>query len=46
MAFSRDGLMWGRPQRSPCFGMGEDGSGAEGGVHCWRSGLVVLPDGT
>ena len=45
LAFSRDGLFWTRPERRAAHTMGEPGSGAECGTHCWRSGVVELPDG-
>ena len=44
IAFSRDGLVWTRPERRPVLGVGRRGSGAEGGLHPWRNGLVELPD--
>lgn len=45
LGFSRDGLMWHRPERQACVEVGPLGSGCEGMVHCWRAGLVTLPDG-
>ena len=45
LAFSRDGLMWHRPERRACYEVGPEGSGTEGMVHCWRAGLVEMPDG-
>jgi hypothetical protein len=37
--------MWHRPDREPCVPVGPAGCGCEGMVHCWRAGLVTLPDG-
>ena len=45
LAFSRDGLFWTRTDRRVAAATGEPGSGDECGTHCWRSGLVELPDG-
>jgi len=45
IAFSRDGLFWTRPERRPIHTVGAPGSGEDALTHCWRSGLVILPDG-
>jgi len=45
IAFSRDGLFWTRPERRPIHTVGVPGSGEDASTHCWRSGLVTLPDG-
>ena len=45
IAFSRDGLIWYRPERRPILGLGSLGSGDEGMVGTWNGGLVELPDG-
>ena len=45
LAFSRDGLFWTRTDRRVAAATGEPGSGDECGTHCWRSGLLELPDG-
>ena len=46
IAFSRDGLVWTRPERRPIAPLGPPGSGDEGQIHVWRQGLVELPDGS
>ena len=46
IAFSRDGLVWSRPERRPIAPLGPPGSGDEGQIHVWRQGLVELPDGS
>ena len=46
LAFSRDGLVWTRPERRPIAPLGPPGSGDEGQIHVWRQGLVELPDGS
>jgi hypothetical protein len=45
IAFSRDGLVWTRPERRAVLGVGERGSGEECQLHPWRNGVVELPDG-
>jgi len=45
IAFSRDGIMWSRPERRAMHTVGEPGSGEDCAVHTWRSGLLELPDG-
>ena len=45
LAFSRDGLIWTRPERRAAVELGPRGSGEEGQIHVWRNGLVKLPDG-
>ena len=45
IAFSRDGLFWYRPERRAIIPVGPLGSGDEGQVQSWGSGLVELPDG-
>ena len=45
LAFSRDGLVWTRPERRAVLSVGPRGSGEEGQLHPWRTGLVELPDG-
>jgi hypothetical protein len=45
IAFSRDGLVWSRPERRPVVGLGPPGSGEDAQIHVWRHGLVELPDG-
>ena len=45
LAFSRDGLIWTRPERRAVAELGPTGSGEEGQIHVWRNGLVELPDG-
>ena len=45
IAFSRDGIFWTRPERRAIHTVGPPGSGEETSAHCWRSGLVILPDG-
>ena len=44
IAFSRDGLIWNRPQRSPSIRVGPPGSGINGCVYA-QGGPVKLPDG-
>ena len=44
LAFSRDGLIWNRPDRRPCIPVGAPGSGCDGTVYA-QGGPVVLPDG-
>lgn len=46
IAFSRDGIIWSRPERRAIHTVGEHGSGEECAVHAWRSGLLELPDGS
>ena len=43
IAFSRDGLIWYRPERRPIVTLGPPGSGEEGMIGA--SGIVELPDG-
>lgn len=45
LAFSRDGIVWTRPERRAVLSRGPRGSGEEGQLHPWRNGLVELPDG-
>lgn len=45
IAFSRDGLVWTRPERRAVLERGPRGSGEEGQLHPWRNGMVQLPDG-
>ena len=45
LAVSRDGLFWTRPERRPVITVGPVGSGEEGIVWPWGTGLVELPDG-
>ena len=45
IAFSRDGIVWTRPERNPVASVGPKGSGEEAQLHVWRNGLVELPDG-
>ena len=45
IAFSRDGLIWSRPERRPILQVGERGDGDECQIHPWRNGMVELPDG-
>ena len=45
IAFSRDGLIWYRPERKAAIPVGSLGSGEEGMVGTWNGGLVELPDG-
>ena len=45
LAFSRDGLIWTRPERRAAVELGPIGSGEEGQIHVWRNGLVEMPDG-
>ena len=45
IAFSRDGLFWYRPERKAIIPLGPPGSGDDGMVQTWGSGLVELPDG-
>jgi hypothetical protein len=45
IAFSRDGLIWSRPERRPILQTGERGEGDECQIHPWRNGVVELPDG-
>ena len=45
IAFSRDGLFWGRPERRALHTVGPPGSGEDCQVHTWRNGIVELPDG-
>ncbi len=45
IAFSRDGVVWTRPERRPIARLGPSGSGEDGQIHVWRQGLVELPDG-
>ncbi len=45
IAFSRDGLVWTRPERRAIASVGPQGSGEDGQIHVWRQGLVELPDG-
>ena len=45
VAFSRDGLVWTRPERRPVAGVGPPGSRDAGQIHVWRNGMVELPDG-
>ena len=45
IAFSRDGLIWYRPERKAIITLGPAGSGEECMVGGWMSGLVELPDG-
>jgi len=45
LAFSRDGLIWYRPERKAALTLGSPGSGEEGMVGTWNGGLVELPDG-
>ncbi len=45
IAFSRDGLIWHRPERRAAITRGPLGSGEEGMVGTWSGGLVELPDG-
>lgn len=44
IAFSRDGLLWDRPERRAAVPVGAAGSGCEGSVYA-QGGLVELPDG-
>ncbi len=44
IAFSRDGLIWNRPERRPCIPVGASGSGCDGTVYA-QGGPVELPDG-
>ncbi len=46
IAFSRDGLLWTRPERRPVATVGPAGSGEDCQLHAWRHGLVELPDGS
>ena len=45
LAFSRDGLVWSRPERRAVLGVDPPGTGQVCQVHVWRNGLVELPDG-
>ena len=45
IAFSRDGLIWYRPERRAIITLGPPGSGEEGMMGTWLSGVVELPDG-
>ena len=45
IAFSRDGLIWYRPERRAIITLGPPGSGEEGMIGPWLSDLVELPDG-
>ena len=45
LAFSRDGIVWTRPERRAALSVGPRGSGEECQLHPWRNGLVELPDG-
>ena len=45
VAFSRDGIVWTRPERRSIMSLGAHGSGEEAQMHIWRNGLVELPDG-
>ena len=44
IAFSRDGLLWDRPERRAAVPVGAAGSGCEGSVYA-QGGIVELPDG-
>ncbi len=45
ISFSRDGIVWTRPERRPIASLGSEGSGEDAQIHVWRNGLVELPDG-
>ena len=45
VAFSRDGLLWQRPERRPAIAVGGPGDPDEAMVYSWGGGLVSLPDG-
>ena len=45
IAFSRDGLIWHRPERRAIIDLGTLGSGEECMIGTWNGGLVQLPDG-
>lgn len=45
IAFSRDGLLWQRPQRQPIIPVGEPGAPDEAMVYSWGGGIVELPNG-
>ncbi len=43
IAFSRDGLIWSRPERRPIVEIEERKGECQ--IHPWRNGMVELPDG-
>lgn len=45
MAFSRDGLLWQRPERTAIIPVGGPGAVDAAMVYSWGSGIVELPDG-
>ena len=45
IAFSRDGIVWTRPERRAVLSVGPRGSGEDCQLHPWRNGVVELPDG-
>ena len=45
IAFSRDGLIWQRPEHRAIIPVGAPGSDDSGMVYSWGSGIVELPDG-
>jgi hypothetical protein len=45
VAFSRDGLLWQRPERRAIIPVGGPGAADEAMVYSWGSGVVTLPDG-
>ena len=46
IAFSRDGLLWQRPERKAIIPVGKPGSDDSGMVSSWGSGIIELPDGS
>ena len=45
IAFSRDGLLWQRPERKAIIPVGNPGAADAAMVYSWGSGIVELPDG-